>query len=314
MNKARYTLNILAAIVFTLVCASLTQAQATRTWVSGVGDDVNPCSRTAPCKTFAGAISKTAAGGEIDVLDPGGFGTLTVNKSITIDGTQGSGYGSALSGPSSAFVINAGANDVVTLRNLAINGNTTGLAGVRILAAKAVSIENCVIFNFRGTGATYAGRGISDERSAAGVLLYVSDTTVRNNAQSGIAVAPTGGGVVATIINTRMLNNGNAGLAVSSLAKVTVTNSVAAGNTNFGFFAEGPGGASELNLESCISNDNSVGVATYAGSTVTLSNVNASFNTTGVNSVGGSIQSYGNNKLSRNTNGTGPFPGGPTQQ
>src|SRR5438270_4587945 len=73
--------------------AWLPDAQAqTRTWVSGVGDDLNPCSRTAPCKTFAGAISKTAAGGEIDCLDPGGFGGVTITKSITIDctGTFGS--------------------------------------------------------------------------------------------------------------------------------------------------------------------------------------------------------------------------------
>src|SRR5215210_8274261 len=86
MSKARFTLNILAVAVFTLTVASLANAQASRTWVSGVGDDVNPCSRTAPCKTWAGAISKTAAGGEINALDPGGFGALTITKSITLKG------------------------------------------------------------------------------------------------------------------------------------------------------------------------------------------------------------------------------------
>ena len=92
MNKVRFTLNVLAVVVFTMLVSSAAHAQATRTWVSGVGDDVNPCSRTAPCKTFAGAISKTAANGEIDCLDPGGFGTVTITKSITIDcaGTLGS--------------------------------------------------------------------------------------------------------------------------------------------------------------------------------------------------------------------------------
>src|ERR1700753_3324242 len=71
--------------------ATSAQAQASRTWVSGVGDDVNPCSRTAPCKTFPGAISKTAANGEINCLDPGGFGTVTITKSISIvcDFTEG---------------------------------------------------------------------------------------------------------------------------------------------------------------------------------------------------------------------------------
>src|ERR1700681_4525125 len=87
MKNLRFALGMLSVLVIVLTAASLSQAQATRTWVSGVGDDVNPCSRTAPCKTFAGAISKTSMGGEIDALDPGGFGTVTISKSITIDGT-----------------------------------------------------------------------------------------------------------------------------------------------------------------------------------------------------------------------------------
>src|SRR5438034_5731072 len=97
MNKFRFTINALAIAIFTFAFASMAQAQATRTWVSGVGDDVNPCSRTAPCKTFAGAISKTAVNGEIDCLDPGGFGAVTISKGLTIDGTTGSGFGSILS-------------------------------------------------------------------------------------------------------------------------------------------------------------------------------------------------------------------------
>src|ERR671938_917015 len=86
MSKARFFVNVLALSVLTLGITSLANAQATRTWVSGVGDDVNPCSRTPPCKTFAGAISKTADKGEIDALDPGGFGTVTITKNITIEG------------------------------------------------------------------------------------------------------------------------------------------------------------------------------------------------------------------------------------
>src|SRR5918998_6237974 len=107
MSKIRFTMQALALSIFMLALTSLAHAQATRTWVSGVGDDVNPCSRTAPCKTWAGAISKTATGGEIDALDPGGFGTLTITKSITVDGTNGQGWGSTLnSGGINGFVIN----------------------------------------------------------------------------------------------------------------------------------------------------------------------------------------------------------------
>src|SRR6266851_7414713 len=85
MAKQIIVIKVLIIACFMLALASATHAQATRTWVSGVGDDVNPCSRTAPCKTFAGAISKTAPGGEIDCLDPGGFGAVTITKSLTID-------------------------------------------------------------------------------------------------------------------------------------------------------------------------------------------------------------------------------------
>src|SRR5262245_32479614 len=110
MSKVRFTLNILAMTIFTLTVASLAQAQATRTWVSGVGDDVNPCSRTAPCKTYAGAISKTAAGGEISTLDPGGFGAVTITKNITIDGTTGAGFGSILASAVNGVNVNDSAS------------------------------------------------------------------------------------------------------------------------------------------------------------------------------------------------------------
>src|SRR4051812_44555073 len=103
----------LLAIV-SLLSAGSAYAQATRTWVSGVGDDANPCSRTAPCKTFAGAISKTAAGGEINAIDPGGFGTLTINKAITINGSGT--FAGILASGATGVIINAGSNDVETLR------------------------------------------------------------------------------------------------------------------------------------------------------------------------------------------------------
>src|SRR5215210_5606986 len=123
----KITLSLTASVLFCLVSSSA-HAQATRTWVSGVGDDVNPCSRTAPCKTFAGAISKTAASGEISVLDPGGFGAVTITKSITLNG-DGTLAG-ILASLTNGVIIN-GANVNVTLRSLSINGAGNGLNGVR---------------------------------------------------------------------------------------------------------------------------------------------------------------------------------------
>src|SRR5437660_9092828 len=114
-------LNVLTLLGVLVLGTTLMSAQATRTWVSGVGDDANPCSRTAPCKTFAGAISKTAAGGEIDALDPAGFGAVTITKSITLDGGGGQ-VASLLVSAQNAIVVNAGVNDQVVVRNLSLNG------------------------------------------------------------------------------------------------------------------------------------------------------------------------------------------------
>jgi hypothetical protein len=148
MSKLRFAFNILAIAVFGLAISSVAQAQATRTWVSGVGDDANPCSRTAPCKTFAGAISKTANCGEISALDPGGFGAVTITKSITISG-DGTLAGILAAG-TNGVIVNAQANDTVILRSISINGACTGLDGIRFLGGKHLHVENCTIYGFTG--------------------------------------------------------------------------------------------------------------------------------------------------------------------
>jgi hypothetical protein len=150
-------------------------AQATRTWVSGVGDDVNPCSRTAPCKTFAGAISRTAAGGEISVLDSGGFGAVTITKSVSIvsEGSEGGILASGTNG----IVINAGATDVVSIRGLVIEGAGTGLNGIRVLRAGSVYVSNTVIRGFRAG----AGRGLDIQSSTSTTRVYLKNVEINNN-------------------------------------------------------------------------------------------------------------------------------------
>ena len=144
-------LRVIAAFVLLLITSSVSWAQATRTWVSGVGDDANPCSRTAPCKTFAGAISKTAAAGEINVLDPGGFGAVTITKSINLVAT-GTFAGIVVSG-TNGIIVNAGANDVVSIRGLDIAGvGGQGLSGILVNQAAQVEIENCQIYGFSTAG------------------------------------------------------------------------------------------------------------------------------------------------------------------
>src|SRR5688572_25881826 len=165
---------MLAGVLFASFAATHAYAQATRTWVSGVGDDVNPCSRTAPCKTFAGAISKTAAGGEINVMDAGAFGAVTITKSISIV-NEGFHAGVLATVGVNAITVNAGVNDIVVLRGLDINGAGTGGNGIRFLAGRTLHVEDCRIYGF-------AQRGIEAIAPTAGALLSVKDSMIRNNA------------------------------------------------------------------------------------------------------------------------------------
>jgi hypothetical protein len=202
MFTSRRTAMLLPALALAaLAVPSSAFGQATRTWVSGVGDDVNPCSRTAPCKTFAGAISKTAAKGEINVIDPGGFGAVTITKSITIK-AEGNTAG-VLTNAGNAININAGVNDKVKLVGLDINGLGTALNGIRITGAKHVVIRNNDIYEF-------ARNAISVEPSTANTKVTVMDNNIHDNAGVGIMNAPptAGSGARVTARRNDIQDNG----------------------------------------------------------------------------------------------------------
>jgi hypothetical protein len=273
-------------------------AQATRTWVSGVGDDANPCSRTAPCKTFAGAISKTAAGGEINVLDPGGFGAVNINKSLTIDGagTQASILASGTNG----IIVNAGANDVVTLRNLSINGGTPtapGLIGIKILAAKTVNIENVVINNF--LSASPNGRGISDQRVTATNQLQVLNTSIFNSGRSGIVIGVTN----ANLDRVHISGSGGAGLVANAGARVNVRNSSSTSN-DVGYFVDGS--SSRLMVVDSSASSNNAGISAVNGGMAMISGVTITRNGTGIVNATGTVLSYQNNQIDGNTTDGNP--------
>src|SRR5215470_5495362 len=151
--KSKLVVGILAVLAFVVCAGAPAHAQATRTWVSGVGDDANPCSRTAPCKTFAGAISKTAVGGEIDVLDPGGFGAVTITKSISIEACCIAGV---LVSGTNGIVVSAPAGSFVVLRGLTFDGLGTGLAGIKFNSGGSLYVEDCFINNFIAFGIDYS--------------------------------------------------------------------------------------------------------------------------------------------------------------
>lgn len=308
MSKVRFTLNILAVMVFTLMVASMAQAQATRTWVSGVGDDVNPCSRTAPCKTFAGAISKTAAGGEIDCLDPGGFGAVTITKSLTIDGTNGSGFGSILASATSGVNVNDSATGtpgtiVVTLRRLSINGagTTLGTNGVNFTSGKSLNVESCNIFNFstNGINATLNNAATSD--------VTITDTKIYNISGSGKGinlVQTNAGSQVIAMVDGCTIQKTNTGLFAGARSRAGVRNSTFSHNVNGLIAQDATTNDAQANIDNCFFTYGTVGIQAGSGNTtlrVTRSTI--AQNSTGISLTGGSAFSNGNNAVFGNSGG-----------
>ena len=296
---------IAGAIIALSLLTSPASAQASRTWVSGVGDDVNPCSRTAPCKTFAGAISKTAVNGEINCLDPGGFGAVTITKSITIDCHEV--YGSILNaltnGINVAFDSFAGTDvrKTVNLRNLNLQGFDTGLTGIRIFGAGAgsfVNIEDCLINGNFGS----PGTGIADQRTNG--TLNVVNTTIRDMGGSGFTIASAAAGLIkATLSNVKVINAAS-GIGVGAGAAVHLSNSVVSSNSVAGIAISGGG----INIDATTISFNTIGVK-QVGGTVNLSNNDLSFNSAGVS---GTVNSHSNNRFTNNGAGGTITPIGST--
>jgi hypothetical protein len=294
---------LLAGFLAPVLLSAPAHAQATRTWVSGVGDDMSPsCSRTAPCKTFAAAISLTDTNGEINCIDPGGFGNLTINKSITIDcsGT----FGSILAPSSNGITINLTATPdplkSVVLRGISINGSGSGgqggLKGVSILSAAVVTLDNVVIMNF-------AQQGVADARTTPGKL-FIKNSVIRNNAGVGIVAVATGGTSMTSIESTHSINN-LYGLAAGTNNQVKITRSVFSGNSTAGIEADG---GAQIGVEHSTVNFNGTGV--QANGTIWLDDTEVSFNQA---ATAGIPVSFGNNRFYANvTPPTGFFAGSPS--
>ena len=291
-------LSVAFVLAILVAAAPAANAQATRTWVSGVGDDVNPCSRTAPCKTFAGAISKTAAGGEISALDPGGFGTVTITKSITING-DGTLAG-ILSSLTNGVTVNAGVNDRVVLRNLSINGAGNGLNGIRYIAGKSLVVDNVTI-----GGVT--GRGIDVSLTNNGDL-FVRNSHI-TKAATGVFATTTAGLARVTIENSHIVGMSSNGVEGGANSRINLSNSVISGNTTNGIFANSA--TTRITLNACQVSFNNNGInSAVGGGIIRLSDNDINNNITGVVAGAGSVETAGNNRTAGN-NATAPL-GAPT--
>ena len=291
--RAERTAVAVVLMVLSLPFAPVAFGQATKTWISGVGDDANPCSRTAPCKTFAGAISKTAAGGEIDVLDPGGYGAVTITKAITLagDGT----LGSIRTAGSNGINISAGPTDVVTIRDIKITViNGVGFNGIQFNAGGDLHVENCQIYGFGQQGVLFQPSGNSS--------LFISNSSFRSNCGGAIYIKPVSGGTAFAQIDHVVMEGNFRGLRAEDGSNVVVRDSIASNNDFIGFVATASSQPVTMTIDSSVSTVNGLaGVTAGTNSVVYLSNSTVMRNNVGLQAQGGSLFSFGNNRVTGNT-------------
>lgn len=305
--KARISwLLVLAVAAFIALAPQGAQAQATRTWVSGVGDDAQPCSRTAPCKTFASAISKTAAGGEINCVDPGPYGGVSILKGIAIvcDDVRAT----VLVANTNAISISAAATEDVLLSGLDILGVTTAFSGVRVLQARSVRVRNVKIRGF-----TVAGINVQPSVPGASSKLEVLDSIIADNPGVGILVHPAASASARALLDgARVAGSGADGVlfdasATTGTVKGVVQSSVISGNATNGIGAKSNGSAADVMVDRSSVFDNATGIAASgAGAVIRFTKTDVSANATGVvQANSGFALSFVTNGVAGNTtNGT----------
>ena len=287
-----------------LVASSAAFGQATRTWISGVGDDANPCSRTAPCKTFQGAISKTATGGEISVLDPGGYGALTITKSITLSGDGE--LASILVSGQNGILVNANPGDVVIIRDLEITGiGGAGVNGIRVIGGGDVHVDRVRIFGF-GQWGIDAAMGTSGPPTVG--HLYVNDSTFRDNTSGAIFLDPSSSSAMTASIDRVVMAGNGRGVVAYEGVNATIENStISVCTINSGILSYGATRYSDVAVRNSSITGCSSGVFANNYARVRLSNTLITNNTTGLQAAGaGLIQSFGNNQVYGN--GTDGMP------
>ena len=220
MNNLRFRPSFLSIALLAFAFTRPASAQLARTYVFSAGNDANPCSRTAPCLTFQRAHDVTAAGGEINCLDTNDYGVLTITKSITID-CGSFGY---ITAPfaQGAILIAAGANGVVTIRNLSISGPSTQGGIFASSAIKALHVENVRI----SLPSTVC---ISLNVNAASLLTV--DNATLSDCFEGIFALASSGTVVVNINNSRITNNSLAGVVAEDGSRVAIRDSAIYFNT-----------------------------------------------------------------------------------
>ena len=295
----RFARNAIRALALAaLASCSLAYAQASRTWVSGVGDDANPCSRTAPCKTWAGAISKTAPGGEINALDPGGFGALTITKAITLNG-EGTMASTLVAGTAGINVV-AGPTDTVILRNLEVTGiNGSGTDGIHFFSGGELHLDKVFVYGFAQSGVNFTPSGAS--------RLFISNSSIRDNTQHGVYSQPGSAGTALATITGSFIEGNGKGVRADDGTTMLIDRTSVSGNVLTGVLSFSSSRTSTVTIDnSNVSNNGAAGIRAFTNTTIYVANTNATSNDMGLDdSAGGSIVSWGTNRVANNGSGNG---------
>lgn len=285
------TLRLVFTAALLIGFSSLVHAQSAQTWVSGVGNDANPCTRTAPCRTFAGALARTAVSGEISALDPGDFGTVSISQSVTISGTGT--LASVTVSAANGIDLNLGPTDVVILRDISINGLGTANTGIRYNSGGTLMVDHCSIYGFiRGIDARLNGNG----------NLKVLDCVIERMRDDGLHLTTLAGELLLTVDNTRIMNCAGDGIEALSNVRGAISRCRVTHNPISGVKTSGTN--SLLNLDDVFVSYGSIGLQASAGSSLRVSDCTIAQNATGLSLNGGTINSFQGNALMGN-----PTPG-----
>jgi hypothetical protein len=290
MTRAIIVIAAGLALTVTLPAVSA-QAQSPRTFVSAAGNDSNPCSFAAPCRHFQAAVNATSAGGEVDALDPAGYGPITISHAITIEG-QGWSYIAPPAG-GNAMTINAGASDTIVIHGVSLDGaGITGLNGINFTNGKELNIRDCQIRNFTGDGIFFGPDGSHN--------LSMSNTVVANNGVNGVSIGPTGSGTVNVVLDhVELDNNAHNGVAVfgngTGVVRLILSNSVSSHNDT-GVLDSSNTATTAVMVQSSIIAANGNGLrATGSGAVIVVTRSTITANTLGVPDDTGATLTSGDN-------------------
>jgi hypothetical protein len=300
----RPALIIAAGFAVLPILSGAARAQANRTFVSGHGSDTNACSLAAPCRSFAQALTQTSAGGEITILDPAGYGAVTINKAVSIVNDGVGEAGVTVTSATSAITVNVGASDVVNLRGLTLVGGGVGFDGIVFTNLGALNIQNCVIRGFTNDGI---------DLGTGSAVLNVLDTIVSNNVNFGVQVSPNGSGTVTAVFNrVQAIGNGVGFIIDGSFStgaiNVTIANSTATNSVFYGIAADSGGGTTQLMVSDSVMSNNGTGVFAGFGALVYLAKNTIAGNATAFTVSSATLFSFGDNYIKGNSDDGGTIP------